>query len=293
MALRLDADAEPRAWSSNSWRHKVVLPPCRLVWVGDVVRSPSLRLGWEVEILVAPLIGSPRMFELQKLTVPIRAVGLLSVGRVLYDTQQKQPSIGFGGPGPEQRCLGSEWTVELPLGWPQTAIVSAAELGLTLAPLPPHAGDWAACVTSDARSGRLVVIPCWEIFRYYYAQSPVVARQVMEFARWRAGMLERLLGYFDGHRFLERVRDKVPPSMTAAEQLQAVGRNAVVAYARRGRIELRVLPPVVGPTVLEVVGVPAVLDRCEALVVQQILDSRALEHGTGIRWWSQPVLPRV
>ena len=151
------------------------------------------------------------MFELQKLTVPIRVVGLLSVGRVLHDPKQKQPLNRFGGPGPEHRCLGSEWIVELCFGWPQTTIVRAAELGLTLAPLPAHASDWAACVTSDPRSGRLVVIPCWEIFRYYYAQSPV-ARQVMEFARWRAGMLERLLSYFEGHAFARECGPRCRPA---------------------------------------------------------------------------------
>jgi hypothetical protein len=74
--------------------------------------------------------------------------------------------------------------------------------------------------------------------------------------------------------------------------VRAIGRNAVVAYACRGRTQLKVVPPSVGRTTLEVVGLPAVLAGREALVVQQILDSRALGDGAGIRWWSQPVLPR-
>jgi hypothetical protein len=291
VALRLDADAEPRAWVGSSWRRKVDVPACRLVWVGDVISSPGPWPGWQVEILVAPLTGSPSMLELQALTVPISVVGLLFVGRVLREPEYRAPPSGFGGPGPGQHCLGSEWIVELSFGTPQTAIVSAAELGLALAPLPAHVADWPACVTSDPHSGRLVIIPCWEIFRYYYAQSPVVARQVLEFPRWRAGMFERLLSYFDGHRFREVVRANVPSPM-AAEQLRSIGRDAVVAYARRGRIQLRIMPPLVSPTTLQVVGLPAVLAGREVLVVQQILDSRALGDGAGIRWWSLPVLPR-
>jgi hypothetical protein len=258
--------------------------------VGDVVRSPEPWPGWQVEILVAPLTGSPAILELKKLAVPISVVGLLSVGRVLREPEYKPPTNGFGGPGPERHCLGSEWIVELTFGSPQTTLASAAELGLSVAPLPPQAADWPACVTSDPRSGRLVVIPCWEIFRFYYARSPVVARQVLEFPRWRQGTLERLMGYFDGQRFREVVRSNVP-SDTAAAQLQAIGRNAVVAHARRGRIQLRVLPPSAGPTTLEVVGLPTVLGGREALVVQQILDSRALAQGAGIAWWAQPVVP--
>jgi hypothetical protein len=65
----------------------------------------------------------------------------------------------------------------------------------------------------------------------------------------------------------------------------------VVAYARRGRIQLRVGPPSVGPTTLEVVGLPTVLAGREALVVQQILDSRALAQGAGIAVVAQPVAP--
>lgn len=34
----------------------------------------------------------------------------------------------------------------------------------------------------------------------------MVARQVLEFPRWRDGMLERLMGFFDGQRFREVVQ---------------------------------------------------------------------------------------
>src|SRR5664280_1484102 len=67
---------------------------------------------------------------------------------------------------------------------PETSIVNAAALGLKVWPLPPHFADFPLCVTSDPSTGKLVLIPCWELFRFYYAQMPAVARLVLEFPRW-------------------------------------------------------------------------------------------------------------
>jgi len=64
------------------------------------------------------------------------------------------------------------------------------------------------------------------------------------------------------------------------------------AGARRGRVQIRAVPPFAGPATLEVVGHPTMVGEHEALFVQEILESRALPAGQpGIRWWSEPVEP--
>jgi hypothetical protein len=181
------------------------LPACGLVWVDDAVPAPGRTPGWHVEILVTPLTSSPDAPALQILTVPMSVLGLLTVGRVLADPSQEKSPHRFGSPGPEQSFLGSAWIIELCFGSPQTSIVSAAALGLTVSPLPPHFTDSPLCVTSDPSSGKLVPIPVWELFWFYYAQMPAVARLVPEFPRWTDTTLERLLGYFDGLRFQNSV----------------------------------------------------------------------------------------
>jgi hypothetical protein len=291
VALRLDPDPERRTWYGG-WRRKIELPACRLVWVGDAIPAPGKWPGWHVEILVTPLTSRPDAPELQTLSVPISVLGLLAVGRVLADPSQERPSHGFGGPSPQLRFLGSEWIIELCFGSPQTSIVSAAALGLKVWPLPAHFADSPLCVTSDPSTGKQVLIPCWELFRFYYAQMPAVARLVLEFPRWTEETLERLLSFFDGHRFQNSVARPSVPSSGAATRLHAIGRDAAVSFARRGRLQIRAVPPFAGPITLEVVGHPTMVGEHEALFVQQILESRALPAGQpGIRWWSEPVEP--
>ncbi len=290
VALRLDPDPEQRNLYGG-WRRKIELPACRLVWVGDPVPAPGPWPGWHVEVLVTPLT-SPSAPKPQVLTLPMSVLGLLTVGRVLEDPSREKPAHGFGGPGPQLSFLGSEWIVELSFGSPQTSIASAAAMGLNVSPLTAHFADSPLCVVSDPSTGKLVLIPCWEIFRFYYAQMPAVARLVLEFPRWTEETIERLLGFFDGHCFRNAVARPSVLGLGAATQLRGIGRDAAVSYARRGRVQIRAVPPFAGPTTLEVVGHPTMVGDHEALFVQQILESRALSEGQpGIRWWSEPVEP--
>jgi hypothetical protein len=167
----------------------------------------------------------------------------------------REASARFWPPGSTLSFLGSEWVVELGFGPPHTSIVSAAALGLSVTPLPLRFADSPLCMISDP-GGKLVLIPCWELFRFYYAQMPAVARLVLEFPRWTEETLERLLSFFDGHRFKNSVARPSVPSLLAATQLRAIGRDAAVSFARRGRIQIRAVPPFTGPTTLEVVGHP-------------------------------------
>jgi len=104
------------------------LPACRLVWVGNAIPAPGKWSGWHVEILVTSLTSPTDAPNLQVLAVPISVLGLLNVGRVLEDPSHERRPHSFGGPGPQLRFLGSEWTIDLDFGSPQTSIVSAADL---------------------------------------------------------------------------------------------------------------------------------------------------------------------
>ncbi len=293
VALRLDPDPEPRTCNVGSWRRKIDLPPCRLVWVGDVLPAPEESPSWRVEALVAPSTSTPDAPELHVVTMPISTLPLLTVGRVLKEKPSRErPSDGFGGPGSELRFLGSEWDVELSFGSPQTSIVAADALGVDVTPLPPHFAGSPLCVHSDPSSGKLVLVPCWEIFRYYYAQASAAAGLVFEFPRWNEEALAELLRHFDGHRFQSGLAWPNLASFSAETQLRAIGRDAAVSYARCRRIEIRAVPPFAGPAALEVVGIPTLVGDREALFVQQILDSRPRpERQRGTRWWPQPVPP--
>jgi hypothetical protein len=77
----------------------------------------------------------------------------------------------------------------------------------------PDFADAPLYVVTDAARRRLVAIPCWEIFRVYYAGAPRVARLLFDFPRWKAGTLERMLRSFDGHQFFGPAK---PASHTAA-----------------------------------------------------------------------------
>jgi hypothetical protein len=170
LALRLDPDPEPSFTRRFRWRRNVSLPPCRLVWVGDVVGPPAASYGWHVEALVAPLSTAPSAPALCVLPLPITTLEVLTVGRVLKEE-----------PASEQRFLGSEWSIELWFGPSETSIASLDALGLRLEPLPARYGASPLCVSADPSSGRLVLLPCWKIFRFYYASAPAVARLAFEF----------------------------------------------------------------------------------------------------------------
>jgi hypothetical protein len=56
------------------------------------------------------------------------------------------------------------------------------------------------CVVADRSASRLVVVPAWEIFRFYYAQSERLTWSAFAPA-WGLSTLGDLLEGFDGHRF--------------------------------------------------------------------------------------------
>ncbi len=277
----------------------MALPPCRLVWIGDVVESPDKSPTPHVEALVAPLEPG----EVQIVTLPVTALSLLSVGRVLKEKADFKLPEGiratpYGGPSPERRFIGFEFSVDVPFGAPNMSVVGADELsGLQIGGLAGHPrfGNPALCVVKDDRR-RLVIVPCWEIFRHYYAHGQLVSRLIFQFPSWKPETLSRLLRAFDGHRFEagRRQADASPTGLAFAKiQLSAIGRDAAVAFAATGRAQIRAVPPFTGPASLECVAIPLRLGSFEAILVQQILYSQPRSLGSEGLWWRASSGPRI
>ncbi len=181
-------------------------------------------------------------------------------------------------------------------------VVTAAEApALAIATLAgrPRFASSPLCVVADRAAKRLVVIPSWEIFRYYYAGSERLAWSTFRFPDWGPATLDYLLEGFDGHAFVERGRWSPPapdeaarasePWRYAEERLVAVGRDTVVGYALTGRAHIRALPPVRGAAQLLAVAVEAQLGEYTALFVQHIVGSGPGEGEPGvIRWTPAP-----
>ena len=235
-------------------------------------------------------------------TVPLTVLRFLTVARILEELQRPEEWnswSAYGGPGPAPRFSEHEWAVDLWVSRSETAVVTAAEIpALTIATLADHPpfGLTPFCVMADRRARRLVVVPCWEVFRFYYARAASLARLVFQFPVWRPETLDRLLCCFDGHLF------RPAPSRStwhrrvrvehAANLLKAIGRDAVVAYARTGRAQIRAVPPFRGATRLTGVGIPVRLGEFEALFVQQILGSEPQHGEPGVIRWQKRWVPR-
>ena len=226
--------------------------------------------------------------------MPISVLGLLAVGRVLAEPEPREADARLWRPEPPTAFLGSEWIVELCFGSPQTSIVSAAALGLKVWPLPAQARRLAAM-----RDERSAAQASW-------CSSPAgrsfgsTTRRCRRWRGWcwsfrvgREGTLERLMGYFDGHRF-QKLGHPTERAQLGRGDPAASDRSRRGGFVRpAGRHPNAGLPPFAGPTTLEVVGHPTMVGEREALFVQQILESRALPAGQpGIRGgpsrWSPP-----
>ena len=199
------------------------------------------------------------------------------------------------GPGPPVRFPRDQWRIELWLDRFGTVVVTAAEIPAiaiaTLAGYPPFQSA-PCCVVADRRARRVVVVPCWEILRFYYAQSPAVRNAVFGFPTWGPDTARALLDWFDGHVFCGGRRRNVRRRERwhggyAARQLAAIGRDAAVAFMLTGRAQIRAIPPFSGSTRLLAVGVEAQLGEFAALFVQQILESEPWQNAPGVIRWKK------
>ena len=108
----------------------------------------------------------------------------LSVGRVLKEppgSDEPQSRYVKGGPSRERRFLGNEWSVDVWFGSGAESVKTVGELpALAIATLADHPdfADSPLYVVTDAVRRRLIAIPCWEIFRVYYAGAPRIATKI-------------------------------------------------------------------------------------------------------------------
>jgi hypothetical protein len=243
-----------------------------------------------VEALVEPLTESGEEVPFEVFPLPLTALRFLTVARVL---------AAYGGQAPPPYLLAGEWSVDLWICHSETVIVTTAEfpaLAIATLALHPRFATAPLCVMADRRAGLLLIVPCWEIFRFYYAYAYPVARLVFQFPLWTPEMLGRMLKRFDGHVFRSACeRNTWSPRVAtgyAESCLKAIGRDAVVAYAQMGRAQIRAVPPFLGSAWLRCIGVPVQLGKFEALFVQQILGSEPQYGEPGVIRWEQPLVLR-
>jgi hypothetical protein len=272
------------------------LPPCRVVWIGDLK-------NWGV-LHVAALVERPVSQETFATTwLSVGSLRNGSVGRVLSERQIDHESSGsYANAGPSPKFAANCWQIDLWFGGPDTVTVTAEEVpSLAIATLAGHPrfASSPLYVVADRAAKRIVVIPSWEIFRYYYARSDRVAWATFGFPTWSPATLRDLLEGFDGHEFADRRRWSPPapeeavrtsePWRYAGERLVAIGRDTVVGYAVTGRAHIRALPPFRGSARLLTVAVATQLGAYAALFVQNIVESTPGECEPGvIRWTPAP-----
>ncbi len=200
LVLRPDDSASERRYLDQVESRESRLPPCRVVWIGDL-------LDWDGALHVAalverPIAGAPLVTTL----VPLDFLQRVSVGRVLSEgVIRRDPAARYGDAGPVSKFAAHRWWIDLWFGPPDMVMVTAAEvpaLAITTLAGHPRFADSPLCVIADRAAKRLVVIPSWEIFRHYYAQSDQVARSAFRFPAWQHSTLDDLLAGFDGHAFV-------------------------------------------------------------------------------------------
>jgi len=253
----------------------------RLIWTGSMVQSPDAHPTPHIELLVAPAAHLPLSKEMFVVTRPITDLTVMSVGRVLPEADpETEPRLGKSTYD-EGYFPGHEWCVDVSFGVSNTCLVSAREIpALRISPVAGKRrfADTPLCLVVDERSGRLLIFPCWELFRFYYAYVRTVAAMVFQFPAWRAQTVDtELLRWFDGHRFgSDRFADEAGllDRRYAGVVLETIGRDAGVSYARTGRMWIRAVPPFLGPARIWCVGSVAKVGCFEALLVQHIMDSR-------------------
>ena len=169
------------------------LPPCRIVWIGDLH-------DWDQRLHVAALVERP--ISEGTLVATLLPLGLLwsaSIGRMLSERWiDREPSGGYtkcrANPQIRRGPLADRPVVWLSRHGHRNGSRVPALAIANLAGRPRFASS-PLCVVADRAAKRLVVIPSWEIFRYYYAQSDRLRVEHVWLSR---------LGPHDGQRLLAR-----------------------------------------------------------------------------------------
>ena len=299
MDLLLEPDCQcDRSEYTRNWGQRIAFSPSRLIWVGDIVASPYRSRTPHVTVLLEPLeqADSPGPGRFVRMTLPVTVLACVSVAQVLSALDVDDHGMAYGGPCPATKFVAHEWIVDFWLHRSEIRIATAQEFpGLTIATLTgyEHFAQSPQCVILDRAVKQLLIIPCWEIFSWYYAQSPSVARLLFQFPRWEATTLDHLLAYYDGHCFRPSARRQAKYDSSDAARvgllLAAIGRDAAVSYARSGSAQIRAVPPFAGAARLLCVGRPLQFGDYQGLFIQRILASEPQYAQCGyLRWNQQP-----
>jgi hypothetical protein len=294
LLLTPESDQPVRFAVSESWRQQIVLPPCQLIWVGRVLAPSGSSRTLCVEVLIERIAESGAT-AFETVALPISVLSLLSVARILKEPRATvSDGCPYAGPSEPAFFPTHEWHVDFWVDRYEMAIVTADEIpALRLPSLReyPSFAQSPFCVLADRPAARLLIIPCWEIFRFYYAQSRMVARFTFAFPRWKPETLDELLRYFDGHAFGPRpCRDERGLSIVegyAAQRLEAIGRDAAVSYARTGHAHIRSIPPFRDGALMQCIGQSVRLGPYDVLFVQEIIASQADVGECGVIRWTR------
>jgi hypothetical protein len=119
-----------------------------------------------------------------------------------------------------------------------------------------------------------------------------VIREVYAFPAWDADTPDRLIAWYNGHKFTQgpvrgwELRDRVIGDVRA--RLIGLGRDAAVDSMLRGRASIRAVPPFVGGAKMRCIGQAVRLGTFDGLFVQEIRKSESAAVTRGVIRWSKP-----
>ena len=190
LRLRLDPDGQPFIQNESWWRQKPQVPPCRLVWIGDLVPSSGPHTTPHVEALVQLFSSPPGAFS--AIQLPAVSLPLLSVGRV---SRRSPATPNLAGPYETVPAMsGASWATS-------GASTCGLDRGPTALPRPRSCRPWRLRPWPSTRTSRILRSTCYgtpvlggssrcrlgdlsDVLR-----APLVARLIWSFRAGRPGRL--------------------------------------------------------------------------------------------------------
>ncbi len=284
LLLRPDQTSELRY---ESWKRKIELPPCRLVWIGDVVASPEGVGTPHVQALVVLLESG----EVGTITLPLNVFRFATVARVLRELPL------------EARALRDLWWARSGGAVLREPVADRPVVRSRGAGGGDGRGDSGAWGRDVGRASAVRKLPALRRRRppCPAASGPAVLGDLpVLLLSVGSGGAARLsippLGARDARSAAGALRRPSVPRRSSGEgastrrracSLSAIGRDALVTYARTGRAQIRAVPPFRGPARLMAVGIPLQLGEFAVLFIQQIVESVPGEGDRGVIRWKK------
>lgn len=247
-----------------------------VAWIGHVVMSPDHSRIPHVEVLLTPA-GEPLSPDTAVAhTYRVSHFRSLAIGRRFN---------GFGHLEDDPGAYGDREEVEVYL---DSRTMSFARVDGSDVPglvaewlLPfPRFRTTRVCVITDVADGQrqCVIIPCFEIVRYFYNAIGMLPPQIFTGRADPASLLGQLDDIcFDGGSFRQRhraditmVRRDVLYDWYAARQAHSIFLRAVVSNVREGVAAIEAVPPVIGKMGLSYSGYSGMLGDLNATFVSRI-----------------------